>query len=166
MIMAEWTVSGQWALDSIAVTVTITNTDAVHHVPTDNPGRHMILVVTTVDAQGRTLPLHSGPTVPNWGGAQAGMPGKAFAKVLRDIRTGEAPVVSYWRQTLITSDNRIPAMDGDRSTYIFGAASAGERRWSLVLVFFGGWGVWLSAEGPSALPISRLNWAGCISVCG
>jgi hypothetical protein len=35
-------------------------------------------------------------------------------------------VVSYWRQALIASDNRIPAMGGDRSVYTFGAVCAGD----------------------------------------
>ncbi len=61
--------------------------------------------------------------MPEWGGAQAGLPGKAFAKVLRDVQTGEAPVVSYWKQALIVSDNRIPALGSDRSVYtVCGAA--------------------------------------------
>ena len=53
------------------------------------------------------------------------MPGKAFAKVLRDVLSGESPVVSYWKQALIVSDNRIPAMDSDTSTYAFAAPVAG-----------------------------------------
>jgi hypothetical protein len=103
----------------LVVTVTITNTGAGHHVPTDHPGRHLILTVTAEDGQGQPLALRSGPTVPGWGGVQAGLPGKAFAKVLRDVRTGESPVVSYWKQVLIESDNRIAALDSDTSIYTF-----------------------------------------------
>jgi len=77
------------------------------HVPTDFPGRHTILAVTATDEQRQTLVQLSGPTVPDWGGTQAGLPGKAFAKVLRDVETGESLVVSYWKQALIVSDNRI-----------------------------------------------------------
>ena len=109
----------------IRVTVTITNTDAGHHVPTDFPGRHMILTVTAADARGQLLAQQSGPTVPDWGGAQAGLPGTAFAKVLRDVATGESPVVSYWKQALIISDNRIPAMGSHTSVYAFAAPVAG-----------------------------------------
>jgi hypothetical protein len=85
----------------------------------------MILTVGAEDGQGRVLPLQDGSTVPAWGGAQAGLPGKAFAKVLRDVQTGEQPVVSYWKQALIASDNRIPAMEGDTSTYAFRTGEAG-----------------------------------------
>jgi hypothetical protein len=105
--------------DRIQVTVSITNTDAGHHVPTDFPGRHMILTVLATGEPGQVLRLREGPTVPDWGGAQADLPGKAFAKVLRDVRTGEEPVVSYWKQALVVSDNRIPALQGDTSRYSF-----------------------------------------------
>ena len=39
----------------------------------------------------------------------------------RDVETGEQPVVSYWKQALIASDNRIPAMGCDASSYTFAA---------------------------------------------
>ena len=61
--------------------------------------------------------LVQGGVVPDWGGAEAGLPGTAYAKVLRDVLTGEAPVVNYWKQTLIDSENRIPALATDRSIY-------------------------------------------------
>jgi hypothetical protein len=106
--------------------VVITNTDAGHHVPTDHPGRHMILVVTATHAQGRPLSQRGGPVVPDWGGAQAGLPGKAFAKVLRDVETGQSPVVNYWKPTLIDSDNRIAAYQDDASVYTFASPGTAE----------------------------------------
>jgi hypothetical protein len=112
-------VSAQQDSDQIEVTVTITNTEAGHHVPTDYPGRNMILIISAVDEQGNVLAQENGPVVASWGGAEAGMPGKAFAKILRDVATGESPVVNYWNQTLIESDNRIPALDSDTSSYRF-----------------------------------------------
>jgi hypothetical protein len=121
------TLAARQVASRIEVTVTITNAHAGHHVPTDFPGRHMVLVVTattggqggTLPPQGGTLSLQDGPTVPAWGGAQAGLPGVAFAKVLRDVESGASPVVSYWRQALIVSDNRIPALESDISFYTF-----------------------------------------------
>jgi hypothetical protein len=113
------TVSAEQIGGELRVTVVITNTEAGHHVPTDFPGRHMILTVVAEDGQGQALPLQDGPIVPEWGGAQAGLPGQVFAKVLCDVQTGEAPVVSYWKQSLIVSDNRIPAMGSDTSIYLF-----------------------------------------------
>jgi hypothetical protein len=119
------TLGARQVLGALEVTVTITNTEAGHHVPTDYPGRHMILVLSAVDGQGQALAQTGGPAVPGWGGDLAGQPGTIFAKVLRDVQTGEAPVVSYWRQTMIASDNRLPALGSDRSTYRFAAPAAG-----------------------------------------
>lgn len=119
------TVDGHQVANSVGVTVAITNTGAGHHMPTDYPGRHMILVVMAVDGQGRALPLQKGSTVPEWGGAQAGLAGQAYAKVLRDVVTGESPVISYWKQALIESDNRIPALAADTSIYEYAAPWAG-----------------------------------------
>jgi hypothetical protein len=119
------TLSARQIANQVEVTVTITNAHAGHHAPTDFPGRHMILVVTATNQQEQTLLLQSGPTVPPWGGAQAGLPGRAFAKVLRDVQSGESPVVSYWKQALIVSDNRIPALGSDTSVYTFAAPVGG-----------------------------------------
>jgi hypothetical protein len=108
----------------VLVTVVITNTGAGHHVPTDYPGRHMILAVEA-SAGGQPLALLEGGVVPAWCGEQAGLPGKAYAKVLRDVLSGEAPVVTYWKQTLVDGDNRIPALAADRSSYRFVAPTGG-----------------------------------------
>jgi hypothetical protein len=40
--------------------------------------------------------------------------------------SGNYPVVSYWKQTSIVSDNRIPAGGSDSSNYTFLAPPAGE----------------------------------------
>jgi hypothetical protein len=120
------TVSVQQEFGRLIATVTITNTGAGHHVPTDHPGRHMVLTVWAVDEQSQQLAQQGGPTVPEWGGAQAGMPGTVYAKVLRDVHSGEAPVVSYWKQTLITSDNRIPARESNLTVYTFAIPETGQ----------------------------------------
>jgi len=109
----------------VDVDVAITNVFAGHHVPTDYPGRNMILLVRATDGEGHALAQVEGGTVPVWGGAggtatdYAGQPGKGFAKVLRDARTGAWPVVSYWKQAFVLSDNRIPANATDLSHYAF-----------------------------------------------
>jgi hypothetical protein len=115
----------------LRVTATITNTGAGHHVPTDHPARNMILVVRATDEQGRELVRVAGPMVPDWGGVgsepndYAGRPGKGYAKVLRDVASGEAPVASYWKQTLIQSDNRLAAFETDTTTYDFAIPERG-----------------------------------------
>jgi hypothetical protein len=120
------TVSAQQAGGQLRVTVAITNTGAGHHVPTDHPGRHLILDVTAAGADGQALLQLAGPTVPPWGGAQAGLPGQAFAKVLQDAASGQMPVVSYWKPSFIVADNRIPALASDVSTYRFALPAASE----------------------------------------
>ena len=120
----------------IQVTVVITNTGAGHHVPTGHPARHMILVVEATDDRGRELTQVGGPMVPEWGGDMAARPGKGFAKVLRDVVTGEEPVASYWKQALIVNDNRIPARQTDISVYSFAASPAsGEVEITARLIF-------------------------------
>jgi len=109
----------------VEVTVSITNTNVGHHVPTDHPGRHLTLTVRARDMQWHDLIRQAGSVVPAWGGAQAGQPGKPCAKVLQDVATGEAPVVSYWKQTRSISDNRLAALQSDTSIYAFAAPPAG-----------------------------------------
>ncbi len=129
-------VSGRLNGDRVEVTVTITNTGAGHHIPTDHPGRHLILVVTATDESGSSLAQLEGPTVPGWGGAAAGWPGTAFAKVLRDAESGEFPVVSYWKRTAILADNRISARATDASDYVFASpAGAGRVEVTVRLIF-------------------------------
>lgn len=113
------TVATRQIADALMVTVTITNSGAGHHVPTDHPGRNLILLVAATAGDGQSLPQRSGSTVPAWGGADAGKPGMGFAKVLQDVVDGRAPVVSYWRPTHIVADNRIPALEAAVSTYAF-----------------------------------------------
>lgn len=118
-------ISQDWNL--IQVIVTITNTNAGHHVPTDHPGRHLILTVEMLDSNKQPLTQIAGNQVPLWGGDQAGKAGNAYAKVLQDVVSGEFPVVSYWKQTLLVGDSRIPAMGSDTSIYTF-AAPANENK--------------------------------------
>ncbi len=121
----------------LKVTVKIRNTNAGHHYPTGNPMRNMILLVETKDEKGNPLTLSKGSRVPSWGGKglkkngnYAGLPGKGFAKVLRNRprygfkfkRTEDyknSDPVPHWRRAIIESDNRIPANSYDLSTYKF-----------------------------------------------
>jgi len=115
----EMTLASIQVGNTLQVSVTITNTGAGHHVPTDFPGRHMILTLSAQDGGGQPLTLLDGPSVPEWGGPQAGQPGTVYAKVLADVISGEFPVVSYWKQAVILSDNRIPALEANTTHYEF-----------------------------------------------
>ncbi len=110
----------------LVVTVTITNDRTGHHVPTDSPLRHLILLVRAVDQQGHVLREVDGPIVPEWGGIgdpnqgyYAGLPGKVFAKVLEEFWTEISPSGAYWNHTRVLSDNRLAAFATDTSTYRF-----------------------------------------------
>jgi hypothetical protein len=112
--------------DTLVVTVTITNDKTGHHVPTDFPLRHMILLLEVTDSNGALLPQVDGPTIPEWGGVGdpaegyfAQMPGTAYAKILMELWTEVFPTGSYWNPTQIMSDNRIPAFGVDTTVYTF-----------------------------------------------
>jgi hypothetical protein len=59
--------------------------------------------------------------LPVWAGNLRGRPGRAFAKILRDIWSNNCPAVSYWNPTRIESDTRIAAFATDTSEYRFRA---------------------------------------------
>ena len=120
--------------DRVIVEVTVTNDKTGHHVPTDSPLRQMILLVEVTDSEGNLLSQVEGSTVPDWGGVQpaeisqisagsagyyAGHPGTAYAKILQEMWTEVTPTGAYWNPTRILSDNRIPAMESDTTSYIF-----------------------------------------------
>lgn len=109
----------------LAVEITVANSGAGHHAPTDHPGRHLLLVVEATGPEGEPLELLSGPTIPAWGGSLAGKPGRGYAKLLLDVASGEWPVVSYWKQALIREDTRLAALAGDRAAFEF-ASPGGE----------------------------------------
>ena len=122
--------------DTLKVCVTVKNVKAGHHYPTGNPMRNMLLLVDVVDGDGSSLLMNKGERVPVWGGVgtveegnYAGLPGKGFAKVLKDLLPypdgrrkrhfqNENPA-PHWRPTLVESDDRIPANQSDVSNYQF-----------------------------------------------
>ena len=107
--------------DQLQVEISITNDKTGHHIPTDAPIRSMILVVEALDSNGEPLPLLEGPVNPAYSGNYGGMPGKTFAKVLRDDWTGEFPTGAYWRPVTIVEDTRLAAFATDTTTYTFDA---------------------------------------------
>lgn len=126
----------------VLVDVNIVNDRTGHHVPTDSPLRHLILLVQARDAQGRLLEQLDGPTVPLWGGVgdsndgyYAGLPGKGFAKVLEELWTGISPSGAYWNPTRVLGDNRIAAFAADPSRYAFAAPTEGEVTVEVTLLF-------------------------------
>jgi hypothetical protein len=111
--------------DQLQVQVSITNDKAGHHVPTDVPIRSLILVVEALDEEGNPLALLEGSVNPDYSGDLGGLPGRTFAKVLRDEWTGETPTGAFWRETTIAEDTRIAALATNTTNYTFDAP-AGE----------------------------------------
>jgi len=115
--------------DTITVDVKITNDNTGHHVPTDSPLRHLILLVDATTSDGTPLEQIAGPTLPEWCGEgdpaegyYAGLPGTAYAKVLQELRSMIYPTGAYWNPTRVLLDNRIPALGSDETSYTFVAS--------------------------------------------
>ena len=74
------------------------------------------------DGEGNELELVQGGVLPDWAGSLAGSPGHVYAKVLRDLWSGEEPTGAYWRPVRVVRDTRIPAMSSHAATYQFATA--------------------------------------------
>lgn len=123
-------VSAERIEDVVEVSVSIVNDNTGHHIPTDSPLRHLILTVTAEKSSGAALNLVSGPVLPEWTGVGdpaegylSGLPGVAYAKILRQLWTETMPTGAYWTQTDIVSDNRIAAFETASSNYRFSATT-------------------------------------------
>lgn len=134
--------AGQRVDGKLVVTVTITNDLTGHHVPTDSPLRHLILLVEAQDASGQPLEYLAGPRVPEWGGLgdpsqgnYAGLPGKTYAKILVELWTEISPSGAYWNPTRVLSDNRLAAYASDTSAYTFAAPAEGQVKVGVRLLF-------------------------------
>ncbi len=127
---------------NIQVDVEIINDRTGHHVPTDSPLRHLILLVQARDADENPLVQTKGLTLPDWCGVGdqydgyfSGLPGKAYAKILQELWTEVSPSATYWNRTRVVSDNRIPAYGIDKSTYTFEAPGSGVVTVDVQLIF-------------------------------
>jgi len=92
-------------------------------------------VVEASDDAGQALAQTAGPMVPEWGGNLSGEPGMGFAKLLRDVVTGEWPVVSYWKQAIILDDTRLPALGSETTIYRFDLPASGGANITARVVF-------------------------------
>jgi hypothetical protein len=105
--------------DQVSVEISIKNDNVGHHIPTDSPLRSMILVIEALDENGKLLALSEGPVNPAYSGNYGGLPGKTFAKILKDELTGESPSGAYWRPVSLVADTRLAALATDTSQYTF-----------------------------------------------
>lgn len=112
--------------EDLLVTVGLYNDNTGHKIPTDNPLRHMLLVVEVHDIQGKPVDLVEGPTLPDWAGEgeteqgrYAGLPGKAYALILEELWTEISPSGAYWNPTRVVADTRLDPYEEDFSRYRF-----------------------------------------------
>jgi len=128
--------------DQVIIDVSVINDQTGHHVPTDSPLRHLILLVRATDENGDPLIQENGPIIPEWGGIgdpedgyYAGLPGKTYAKILQETWTEIMPSGAYWNPTQIVSDNRLAAFESDTSSYIFTANTSEKMTVQVSLIF-------------------------------
>jgi mono/diheme cytochrome c family protein len=135
------TVDGGIEEAGVVIVVEVLNDLTGHHVPTDSPLRHVILVVEASSADG-PLALVEGPVLPDWTGVgdpadgfYAELPGRVYAKVLEELWTEVTPTGAYWNPTRIVEDTRIPAMSADTSRFVFAPPSDGPIEVEARLIF-------------------------------
>ena len=128
--------------NQLIVEVTLLNDQTGHHVPTDSPLRHLILLVKVTDSDGKLLRQMDGPVIPEWGGVGdpaegyfAGLPGKIYAKILEEVWTEVVPSGAYWNPTRIVSDNRLAAYGSDTSRYVFLGSQNGAAKIEVTLFY-------------------------------
>ncbi len=117
-------IEGEIQENVLKVNVYITNTNGGHWVPTGDPMRQVMLVLTATDSGGRELELLKGETLPSWAGTgpkergnYSGLPGKMFSKVLKDEHNNIN--VPFWRAAAVEKDTRIRPKSTVSLTYTF-----------------------------------------------
>lgn len=136
------TLEAEKSRDGIRVRTRIVNDRTGHHVPTDSPLRHLILVVRAYGSDASELSLKDGPVLPEWCGSgdpaegcYAGLPGKVFIKQLEEMWTGVSPTAAYWNPTRIVMDTRLGAFESDVGEFLFIAPDTGDVRVEAVLIY-------------------------------
>jgi MYXO-CTERM domain-containing protein len=132
--------------DSLEVEVAITNDRTGHHVPTGVTIRNMILLVEAwQESNGEPLE-HTGSTViHDLGGLgdpaegyYAGLPGRLYAAI-NQAESGASPTF-FTEAVAIVSDNRIPALATDATSYSFAVPEeAGEIEVRARLIYRRSW---------------------------
>lgn len=128
--------------EGIRVKTKIVNDLTGHHVPTDSPLRHLILVVRAYDSDASELSLKEGPVLPEWcgvgnpaEGCYAGLPGKVFIKLIEEEWTGISPTSAYWNPGRIVMDTRLGAFETDVGEFLFSAQDSEDVRIEVILLY-------------------------------
>jgi hypothetical protein len=88
-----------------------------HRVPTGFVDRNVLVVVEAFDDAGRSLPLRAGPRLSGLAGPTAGLPGKLYAKHLKDFH-GASPA-PFWLADPDLVDTRLLPEQPDRLFFCF-----------------------------------------------
>jgi hypothetical protein len=103
--------------ESVRVQVEVRARSVGHRVPTGFVDRNLVLLVEAFDGQGMPIPARAGPVLPTLAGRLAGLPGKLYAKQLKDFQ-GTSPV-PFWRAAPDLLDTRLVPEQADRTDFIF-----------------------------------------------
>lgn len=140
--------------ERLLVDVALINHATGHHVPTGVTIRNVILLV---EAQGRDGELeHLGTQrVDALGGVgdpaqgyYAGLPGKLYAKV-NQTSQGQGPTF-FTEAASLRSDNRVPALATDRTSYAFRLPASGEVKVRARVIYRRAWRATVDAKGWTA----------------
>ena len=107
--------------DAIRANVEIIARNVGHRVPTGFPDRHLVLMVTAVDANGNPVEPIAGTRLPSSAGKWAGRAGSLFAKQLHDEH-GRTPT-PYWRHVDKVTDTRLVPDRPERQIFAFPPAA-------------------------------------------
>lgn len=136
------TLSGKRSPEGVRVRTEIVNDRTGHHVPTDSPLRHLILLVRAYADDGSLLSQTQGPVLPEWcgignseDGCYGGLAGKVYIKLLEEKWKGISPTAAYWNPTRVVMDTRIGANESDVGEYLFEAPDPGNIRIEAVLLY-------------------------------
>jgi hypothetical protein len=88
-----------------------------HRVPTGFVDRQVLLVLEGVDANGQPVRVKAGPYLPSSAGKLAGLPGKLYAKQVKDF-TGVSPA-PFWRGDADVVDTRLVPERPERTVFLF-----------------------------------------------
>jgi len=136
------TLEAESTSEGIRARTKVVNDLTGHHVPTDFPLRHVMLVVRAYGSDGFELALKSGPVLPGWcgsgnpaDGGYAGLPGKVFVKLLEELWTGVSPTGAYWNPFKVVMDTRLEAFKPDYGEFLFAAPASGDVRVEALLIY-------------------------------
>jgi hypothetical protein len=136
------TLEAEQVPEGIRVKTKVVNDLTGHHVPTDSPLRHLMLVVRAYGSDASELSLKAGPVLPEWcgsgnpaDGCYAGLPGKVYVKLLEEVWTGVSPTAAYWNPTRVVMDTRLGALESDVGEFLFIAPDSGDVRIEAVLLY-------------------------------